>query len=365
MKKHIRTILFVLVSFIIGFTILYFLYDKFNTDYIAQSKQDNIPLSKYPLRDKLFSDFRSVNIFWILIMLAAYTLSNVSRALRWKMLFKSIGYNPKISNTFFSVMVTYFVNLFIPRMGEVARAAAMKKFEDIPVEKAMGTIVVDRVMDVICLFAVIGIAFLLEYDTLWSWLRENALNNPGNLAKFQYLVIGGGIAFVLAMASFFFFRKKIQTFSIYKKVQKILLGFWEGLLSVKNLDRPGLFIFHSIFIWSMYFLMNYFGFLAFAPTENLTLTVGLMVFVFGAFGIVIPSPGGMGTYHWLVVAALGLYGINKYDAFSFANIAFFSIQFFCNILMGIASVILLFLLNKNYKPKHPASASTESTESIM
>ena len=350
MKKHLRTILFVLVSFTIGFTILYFLYNKFNADYIEQCIKDNIPLTNYPLRDKLYNDFRSVNVFWILMMLTAYTLSNVSRAFRWKMLFKSIGYNPKTSNTFFAVLITYFVNLFIPRMGEIARAAAMKKFENIPVEKSMGTIVVDRIMDVICLLCVVGIAFLLEYDTLWSWLEKEV--PPEKLASLTTLIIAGGVAFVFAIVMFFIFKAKIQSLSLYKKIEKIFLGFWEGLLSVKNLENPALFIFHTIFIWSMYFIMNYFGFLAFAPTENLTLTVGLMVFVFGAFGIVIPSPGGMGTYHWLVIAALGLYGINKYDAFSFANISFFSINFFCNILMGITAIILLFLLNKNYKPQH-------------
>ena len=351
MKKHLRTILFVIVSFTIGFTILYFLYDKFNADYIAQCEKDGIPLTTYPLRDKLISDFKSVNVFWILVMLFTYTLSNISRALRWNMLFKSIGYRPKFYNTFFAVMITYFVNLFIPRMGEVARAAAMKKAEDIPIEKSMGTIVVDRIMDVICLLVVVGFAFLLEFDTLWNWLKENALTDPDKIANFQKFIIGGGLAGITSIALLFIFRKKIQTLSIYKKIEKILLGFWEGLLSVKKLDNPALFIFHSLFIWCMYFLMNYFGFLAFAPTENLTLTVGLMVFVFGAFGIVIPSPGGMGTYHWLVVAALGLYGINNIDAFSFANISFFSIQFFCNILMGLVCAILLFLLNKNPQTK--------------
>jgi len=266
------------------------------------------------------------------------------------MLFNSIGYRPKFYNTFFAVMITYFVNLFIPRMGEVARAAAMKKAEDIPIEKSMGTIVVDRIMDVICLLIVVGIAFLLEYDTLWAGLKSEV--SPERLTFLIKLMVGAGVSFIFAIILFFIFKTKIQDSSIYKKFENILLGFWDGLLSVKKLDNPGLFIFHSIFIWSMYFLMNYFGFLAFAPTENLTLTVGLMVFVFGAFGIVIPSPGGMGSYHGLVILALGLYGINSIDAFSFANIAFFSIQFFCNILMGIICVILLFLINKNYKPNH-------------
>lgn len=316
-----------------------------------QLKLQGTPLQGNTLMKKLKNDFLNASPFWIFVALFCFTLSNVSRALRWNLLLKPLGYRPKFINSFLSVLVTYFVNLFIPRMGEVMRAAALNKFEKVPVEKSMGTIVVGRIMDVVMLLLFIGVAFLLEYDTLWNWLNENMGNKEGSLFSNPIIltILGlGGVSLIL----FLVFRKKLMQTAIYKKIVQIVLGFWEGLMSVRKLDRPGAFIFHSVFIWAMYFLMNYIFFFSFEPTSELAPKVALMVFVFGAFGIVIPSPGGMGTYHWLVVAALGIYGINNLDAFSFANIAFFSINIFCNIFLGIVAVILLFLLNKNYMPSH-------------
>ena len=348
MKKTIRNTLFILLSFTIGFTILYFIFDNYNEAYLEQCQQDNIPLEECDLMQKLKDDFWSANPFWVFMALLCFTLSNLSRAVRWNILLRPLGYTPKLYNSFFAVVITYFVNLFIPRMGEVMRAAALNYAEKVPVEKSMGTIVLGRIMDVVMLLLLIGLALLLEYDNLWNWLQENL--PEGNLFANPFIlgVLGLGI---LGLILFFVFKRRIEQFSFYKKVVLIIKGFWEGLLSIRKIENPGWFIFHTIFIWAMYFLMNYLFFLSFEPTENLSPVVALMVFVFGAFGIVIPSPGGMGTYHWLVIAALGIYGIEQISAFSFANIAFFSIQVFANIFIGIIAVVLLFLMNKRKKTK--------------
>jgi len=343
MNKTIRNILFIIVSFTIGFTILYFIYSNFNEAYIEQCKLDGIPMEECDFLQKLKDDFWSANWFWVFAAILCFTLSNVSRAVRWNMLLKPLGYTPKLYNSFFSVVITYFVNLFIPRMGEVMRAAALNYAEKVPVEKSMGTIVLGRIMDVVMLLLCIGLALILEYDNLWGWLQENTggknpLKNPIILG-----LLGAG---TLGLVLFFIFKKRIEQFSIYKKIEKLVIGFWEGLISIRKLESPGWFIFHTVFIWVMYFVMNYLFFFSFVPTEHLSPVVGLMVFVFGAFGIVIPSPGGMGTYHWLVIQALGIYGINQFDGLSFANIAFFSIQLFANILIGITAVVLLFLMNR-------------------
>lgn len=347
MKNIIRNIIFIIVSFTIGYTILTYIYDIYNTAYLEELKQNGVSTEGRNLLQKLKTDFLSANVFWIMMTLTCFTLSNVSRAMRWNLLLKPLGYQPKLYNSFIAVVITYFVNLFIPRMGEVARAAALNKAENVPVEKAMGTIVVGRMMDVIMLLLFIGLAFLLEYDTLWKWFNENMGTNDGGSGllsnPFVLGVIGLG---VLVLSVFLIFRKKIMQTTIYKKIVSIVMGFWEGLLSIKKLEQPGMFIFHTVFIWVMYFVMNYLCFFAFEPTAHLSPVVGLMVFVFGAFGIVIPSPGGMGTYHWLVIQALAIYGINEIDGFSFANIAFFSIQIFCNITIGIIAIILLFALNR-------------------
>ena len=138
--------------------------------------------------------------------------------------------------------------------------------------------------------------------------------------------------------------------AFFNKVLNVLRGFWEGIQSIMKLDRPLLFIFHSFNIWFMYFMMTYLCFFAFEPTAGLSPLAALMVFVFGAFGILIPSPGGMGTFHFLAIQALAMYGVSGGDAFSFANILFFSVQLGCNVIVGIVALILLPILNRDYKP---------------
>ena len=152
--------------------------------------------------------------------------------------------------------------------------------------------------------------------------------------------------------------------SLALKIKGVLSGFGEGLRTISKLENPGWFIFHSLNIWAMYFLMTYFCFFAYEPTTHLGLLAALMVFVFGAFGIVIPSPGGMGSYHFLVMAALSLYGIGQIEAFSFANILFFSVQIGSNVLLGGIALLLLPLINRHYSPRH-ISNKKNSSEKVL
>jgi glycosyltransferase 2 family protein len=165
------------------------------------------------------------------------------------------------------------------------------------------------------------------------------------------VVLGGIIAFSISL---FVFRNKMMEYRIVQKFISLLLGFWEGLQSIRNIKNPLLFISHSLLIWTMYFLMTYLCFYAFAPTSHLGLRAGLIVFIFGTFGVIIPSPGGMGTFHALAIIALAIYGISGDDAFSFANILFFTVQLGSSILLGIISLIALPMYNRGYTPDRPA-----------
>ena len=189
------------------------------------------------------------------------------------------------------------------------------------------------------------LTIVLAYDTIWGYLQENIKTDT--LLKLMWFGLGAG---AVGLGLFLAFRKRLEALAIYQKIKGILLGFWDGFQTVSKLKKPFLFLFHSVLIWTMYYVMTLFALKSFAPTENLALVVGLVVFVFGALGIVIPSPGGMGTYHALVIAALTLYGVDGDDGFSLANIAFFSINIFCNILFGILALIVLPILNRDYKP---------------
>jgi uncharacterized protein (TIRG00374 family) len=331
----------------LGIGILYLLYQNQDKAYQAQCALDGIPSADCALSKKLIQDFSGVHLGWIFMVLLAFMVSNISRAARWNMLIRQLGAAPRYSNAFFTVMLGYFANLGLPRMGEVVRAGTMARYEKLPVEKIMGTVVVDRVIDAISLLIVIGLAFFLEFNTLSDTLSRLMGAKEGSSILFLSSLAGAGL---LLVGLFWVFRKAIQQSSIYKKVYKLFLGFWEGIKTIGTLSNPTLFILHSIIIWLMYYVMTYFCFLSFHPTEGLSLVAVLMVFVFGSFGIVIPSPGGMGTYHFLVIQALALYGVGQVDAFSYANISFFSIVLGCNVFFGILALLILPFLNKNYHP---------------
>lgn len=347
MKKIFGNLLRFLLFAGIGVAILYYVFHKQSIAYQAQCVLDNVPIEKCSLIEKIITDYKDANWGWLLLVWVAFFLSNVSRAYRWQMLIQPLGYKTKVSNGLWTILLGYFANLGLPRMGEIVRASVMSKYEKIPVEKLIGTVVIDRIADSITLLFIVGLTFLVEFDTLWSYLSNMMGNNQGGSGK---VVMIGLIIFLII--GFFIFRKLLPTlrkYAIFQKIEKIFQGFLEGFSTIKNLKNPGLFIFHSLFIWLMYYLMLYFCFLSFAPTAHLGLEAALMVFVFGTFGMVIPSPGGMGTYHALIIAGLAIYGIAGQDSFSLANIAFFTTQIFFCILFGIIALIVLPIINRNYK----------------
>ncbi len=320
-----------------------------------------VPAADCSLIQKLIDDFKGVNWLWLIVILAAFVISNVSRALRWNMLLQVLGYRPKAYNAFLSVMMGYGANLLLPRIGEVARAGSFSKYEKIPIDQVAGTVVVDRIVDVISLGLVVSLAFLLEFETLWNYLSQNADFAEKINGILQSPIIWTlGALFLLSIPVFYFFREKISQTKLFQRILQFVKGLWEGIQTVGRLERPAVFIFHSVVIWLMYYLMTYLCFFAFESTQHLTPVAGLMVFVFGAFGIIIPSPGGMGTYHWLVIQALAIYGVAQNDAFSFAMIIFFTINIGCNISIGLLSVVLLPILNKNYTPAHIAAKDAKS-----
>jgi uncharacterized protein (TIRG00374 family) len=357
LKKRINSFLKLALFFGIGFLILYLLYNNQSQAYQEQCQIDGIPLEECDFLGKLFADFASVNYWWIVAILLVYFISNIHRMMRWKMLLKPMGFQPTYLNMFFTIMLGYFANLGFPRMGEVVRAGALARYEKLPAEKVMGTIVTDRIFDLIFLLLMVGLAFILEFDTLWGWLSENASagEKVGFFAQTWVQVLGALI--VITVIAAYFFRKKLAQLPFFLKIKKLLIGFGEGLLSVRKVDQPFWFIFHSVGIWVMYFLMAYFCLLSFAPTADLGPVAALLVFVFGAFGIVIPSPGGMGSYHFLVMVGLALYGVGGGDAFSLANIMFFSVNIFGNVFWGILALVILPIINREYNPEAPVLES--------
>ncbi len=318
-----------------------------NNAYQAQCRLDGVAADQCSLIDKLWNDFSTVNIGWMLVVVAAFTFSNICRAVRWQLLLEPLGHTVRFHNSFLAILLGYFANLGFPRMGEVVRVGSLAKYEKIPVERVMGTLVVDRLMDMVCLLVVIGLAFLLEGDTLMAFIAQNRgngqssgslLGHPAVIAVLMLGILGAGLGWL--------FREWLLALAFFKKITGVLGGFRDGLRSVFRLRRVGLFLACTVLIWLMFYLQCLLNLKAFPPTAHLGPSAALMIFVFGTLGFIIPSPGGMGTFHALCIAALTLYGISGSDGFSYANIAFFAIQIFYNLIAGVLSLILLPILNR-------------------
>ncbi len=349
-KKKLLNVLKFALFLSIGVVILYLLYRNQNAAYQANCALNGIPTEDCSLLQKLWDDFKSVNYFWIFMIFVVNIISNISRAIRWRMLLQSLGYQPRLINAFMTTFVGYFTNLGLPRMGEVIRAGMMAQYERVAVEKVFGTVAVDRMVDVLSILVVTGLAFIFDFDRIWQFVDGyvNLGEKFGNSSNFLLVLAVIGIIF---LALFYLLRKRLLQFAIVQRVVKVAQGFGQGLQSIAKVKRPWLFVLHSVNIWFMYYLMCYLCFWAFAPTAALTPVAALTVYVFGAWGMVVPSPGGMGTYHFLAQLALSFYGINGNDAFSWANISFFLGSMAGNIIGGILSLILLPIVNRHYHPQ--------------
>jgi len=344
-ESNLKTFLQVLVFTIIGAAILYFMWQSQGSAYTEDCALRDIPADDCSLLDKLVSDYANANIFWLIVISTCFTISQVFRSVRWKLLLRPMGYEISHFNSFATLMVGYFANLGIPRIGEFVRAGMISKYEDVAIEKAFATIVIERIVDVIMLLIMIILGLVFHYDALWGYVKEHInVSTSSLLTIIGILVVGSVLGLYLLKKILSLDNDKLHP--IARKIKDLIEGFVEGIMEIRNLPQMGMFIFYSIGIWVMYYLMHYLAFFAFEPTSHLSAIDGILVFDFGTLGVVFPSPGGMGSYHFMIKEALLIFGINTVDGFSFAMITFFTLTIFCTIFIGLISLILLPIINQ-------------------
>lgn len=347
MKISLKDIFQFIAFTSIGALILWWLWKNQAAAYLGDCRLRGIPEVQCSLAEKLISDFKSSNFYWIIAICIIFMLSNVCRALRWNQMLEPLEIKPKLYNSFFIIMVAYFINLGFPRSGEFARAALLTKYEGATFEKTLGTVIMDRILDIICLLIVLALGFILCFDALWAYISQHS-GDPLLTGRFGWLIAGGVVIVLMGIGSIYVIFKddRFAKNRIVSKLRNILRGLWDGMKSVRQVDNIPFFLFYTAAIWFSYFLMTYWMFSAFEPTAHLNAIAGLLVFDMGTLGIVFPSPGGMGTYHAMVVKALEILEINSADGFSFAMIIFFSVNIFCNVVSGLLGLILLPILNR-------------------
>lgn len=289
-------------------------------------------LSKVSI-ETLLQYFKDANYSWIALGLFFGILSHLSRAYRWKFLLEPMGYKPDFGNSTMAVLVAYLVNYAVPRAGEVSRAAVMTNYEDIPFEKGFGTIVAERIADLVMMLSIIAITLFVQFDFIWELLTKN----------FNPIKIAGILSFII-IAGFIFSRYvKKATFGFGLKIKNFITGLVEGVTSIFKMKHKWAFIFHTAFIWLMYVLM----FWATIPAINgLSVPFGgvLIGFIAGAFSIAATN-GGIGLYPVAVAGALALFGIAEEPATAFGWIMW-TAQTAMIIVFGGLAFLLLPIYNK-------------------
>jgi uncharacterized protein (TIRG00374 family) len=274
-------------------------------------------------------------------------VSHFIRAIRWKILIEPLGYKPSLLNTYLAVMIGYWANLAVPRLGEVLKCTVLARYEKIPANKLIGTIVAERAFDVVSLLGVLLITVLIQYDIIGNFAAEKFNNffrsQSGNFSVNKIiltLVILFG--FILVMRLIF---KKISHLAFVIKINIILRGIWQGLISVRYIKNKGLFFLYTTLIWSLYLLSTYMGFLAMKDMSEYGIKAAFSALSFGSLGMIIPSPGGIGPFQYAIQQVMLLYGVTPEKGLSLGMLIWFA-QTGIIILFGTISFLLFPFVNK-------------------
>ena len=320
MKKQIRKWLTVLIPLLIGIGIIYYQYTTLTSEEI----------------DKIKISFEKANYYYILLSLIIACVGYWSRAYRWKFALNHLGYETKFSNNFFTVCVSYLVNLTVPRSGEISRAALLKKYENVPFDKAFGTIVAERIVDLLIFFLFVFIGFVSQFDKIYQFLLSENVS-------FQSLIITAIVGVFLFFG--FILIWIYAEWQIILKLKKKLSGLVEGITTVYKMKDKWNYIFHSFFIWFSYLMMFYVAVFALPETSEINFDIVIMGFIFGSLAVGF-SNGGLGAYPFSIALIFSLYGITKDVGTAFGWLVWTS-QTILTIILGLISYILLPVFNRN------------------
>ena len=328
MGKILKNAMKIVLPLLIAGGLLYWMYRDFD---FAEAR-------------RIFLD--EMNIWWLFASLIPITLSHILRGLRWLITLEPLGYRPKTGDSIDSIFIAYASNVLVPRVGEVSRCAVLTKYDKVPFSKALGTLVAERLIDMLLVLLFVCVMLLTQLDVFLSLFAQTGTNEASFAELFSspktYAIIA---AVVVACVALWIPMKKTR---LYAKVKQAIGGFVDGLLSLKTMNRKGLFLLYTIGIWVGYFLEFYLAFFCFPFTAELTVVQGLVIFAAISLAIVIPTPNGAGPWHFVVISMMTLYGVSNTDASSFALIVH-TFQTLGVIMLGAYGWVALQVRNRKMK----------------
>lgn len=328
MKKILKTTMKIALPLLVAGGLLYWMYRDFD---FAEAKHILL---------------HETNVWWLLASLIPITLSHVIRGLRWLLTLAPLGYCPKVGDSVDSIFVAYAANVLVPRVGEVSRCAVLTKYDRIPFSKALGTLVAERLIDMLLVAVFVCVMLLTQFDVFMSLFATTGTSgiSLGSLlvSPKTYIVI----AAIVAGAALLWLWLKNTT--LYAKMKQLVRGFVDGLMSLRTMQHKGLFVLYTLGIWVGYFLEFYIAFFCFPFTADLSVVQGLVIFAAISLAIIIPTPNGAGPWHFVVISMMTLYGVSHADASSFALIVH-TFQTLGVIMLGVYGWVALQVRNRKLK----------------
>ena len=324
-KTILRTFLKIILPLAFGCLLLWYLYSKMDLNEIWEVIRKGV---RY-----------DIILFSLLFGLGA----NIMRGLRWGLLIRSLGDKVKTNNVVYAVLGNYAVNLVLPRVGEVWRCGMITKYDKIPFTRLLGTLLIDRVSDTVMVGLITCSIILFNF----GFFQDFFAKNPSLLEGFQsmfnsiwiYII---GVSFIVGI---WFVFTYMSNFTLVKKAKSMLQNIWEGMKSVWLMKQKGLFLIQTLLIWIGYFFYFYITFFAFDFTQDLGIVVGLIAFTMGSIAVAVPVQGGIGPWHFMVIATLVCFGVKETDAAAFALVVH-TVQTIWLGLTGLVGVIALPIINR-------------------
>ena len=262
------------------------------------------------------------NYGWLAITMVLSVLGYFSRAYRWQMQLTASQHRAPYWEVYHAMMVGYLANIVLPRMGEVIRCSVLRRTSGVPVDVSLGTVITERVIDVVVLLGLLGTTLLLDFNKFWSFVQSLFFDKYDSLDanRDTLLAVAGLSLAALLVFGYLLFRnlEQLRQHALFVKVMSFVKGLLAGVFSILKLENKGLFLLHTAFTWLVYYLMDYLAFFCFPETYNLDMKAGLAVLTFGAFGMAAPVAGGIGPFHVLVQSTLLVYGISKEAGIAYA-----------------------------------------------
>ena len=294
----------------------------------------NIDLSQ------LWIDIKGAKYSWMLLSLACLAISLYFRALRWNIQIEALGYKTRASSTYGAVLIAYLANCIFPRLGEVVRCSVLKRKENIPFDKTLGSVISERIIDLMVLFGLAFLVIVFQWKLLGSLITSwmvPLLNKLKDNVLLGVIVIAAGIIFIVFL---------IRIIKRNKKIASLWHGFIDGIKSVVTMKKKWRFILYTLAVWGFYVLMTWLPFYMLAETSHLGVVEAVTLLGIATLGVVAPVPGGIGTYHFIAITLLsGFYGISEQVAGSFAAINHGS-QMIFYLITGVLAYVVMFFFDK-------------------